>query len=165
MGEGFVLNNLKPGWGLDQTNPFQPPQLATADIRYPPIYDLLSSRRTCYADRPGGSQIMRMGEMNPQSSREQLTQVSTDVVATKPQISKFIANGKVDLNQAFSEVNRRAARIGCENFDCSFERLKALATECGVIRENTVREAITILQGEIEGYYKNARRVDYGTDV
>lgn len=99
MGEGFVLNNLKPGWGLDQPNPFQLPQAATADIRYPPIYDLLSPRRTCYADRPGGYQIMRMGEMNPQSSREQLTQVSTNVVATKPQISKFIANGKVDLTK------------------------------------------------------------------
>jgi hypothetical protein len=26
----------------------------------------------------------------------------------------------------------------------------------------TAREAITILQGEMQGYYKNARREDYG---
>jgi hypothetical protein len=31
-------------------------------------------------NRPVRSQIIRMGEMNPQSSREQLTQVSTDVI-------------------------------------------------------------------------------------
>ena len=75
MGEGFVGNN--PGWGLDRPNPFQPP---TAEQRYPPFYDVLFSKRTCYADRPGGSQIM--AGVNPQSSREELTQLSTDVVPT-----------------------------------------------------------------------------------
>ena len=40
-------------------------------------------------------------------------------------------NGNVDLQRAFDEVNRRASVIGCENFDCSFERFKGLATECG----------------------------------
>jgi len=50
MGEGFVPNIPNPGWGLDRSNPFQPP---TAEHRYPPAYDLLFPRRTCYADCPG----------------------------------------------------------------------------------------------------------------
>ena len=37
MGESFVPNNLNLGWGLDRTNPFQPP---TAEHKYPPYYDL-----------------------------------------------------------------------------------------------------------------------------
>ena len=160
MGEGFVPNNLNPGWGLDRPNPFQPP---TAEHRYPPYYDLFLPRGTSYANRPGGSQIM--SGVNPQSSREELTQLSTDVVPTQTQISEFVKNGKVDLNQAFSEVNRRASAIGCETFDCSFDRFKELATECGEIKESGVREAITILQGEMQGYYKNARRVNYGPNV
>jgi hypothetical protein len=160
MGEGFVTNNLNPGWGLDRPNQFQPP---AADHRYPPYYDLFLPRRTCYANRPGGSQIM--AGVNPQSSREELTQLSTNVVPTQTQISGFVKNGKVDLNQAFSEVNRRASAIGCETFDCSFDRFKELATECGEINDSGVREAITILQGEMHGYYKNARRVDYGPNV
>ena len=160
MGEGFIPNNLDPGWGLARPNPFQPP---TAEHRYPPAYDLFFPRRTCYADRPGGS--LMMAEVNPQSSREELTQLSTDVVPTQTQISGFIKNGRVDLNQAFSEVNRRASAIGCETFDCSFDRFKELATECGEINDSGVREAITILQGEMHGYYKNARRLDYGPNV
>ncbi len=106
-----------------------------------------------------------MAEVNPQSSREELTQLSTDVVPTQTQISGFIKNGRVDLNQAFSEVNRRASAIGCETFDCSFDRFKELATECGEINDSGVREAITILQEEMHGYYKNARRLDYGPNV
>ena len=154
---GFVSN---PGWGLDHQNPFL---LPSAPHKFPPYYDFLFPRRTCYADRPGGSQIMAAG--NPQSSREELTQLSTDVVPTQTQVSGFVKNGKVDLNQAFNEVNRRASAIGCETFDCSFDRFKELATECGEIKESGVREAITILQGEMEGYYKNARRVNYGPNV
>jgi hypothetical protein len=157
IGEGFVPN---PGWGLDRPNPFQP---SSAPHKFPPYYDFLFPRRTCYADRPGGSQIMAAG--NPQSSREELTQLSTDVVPTQTQMSGFVKNGKVDLNQAFNEVNRRASAIGCETFDCSFDRFKELATECGETKESGVREAITILQGEMQGYYKNARRVDYGPNV
>jgi hypothetical protein len=77
-------------------------------------------------DRPGGSQIM--AGVNPQSSREELTQLSTNVVLTQTQASGFVKNGRVDLNQAFNEVNRRASEIGCENFECSFERFEGLAT-------------------------------------
>ena len=90
---------------------------------------------------------------------------SNECGAHQTQVSSFVKNGKVDLNQAFSEVNRRASAIGCETFDCSFARFKELVTECGEIKESGVREAITILQGEMEGYYKNARRVDYGPNV
>ena len=145
MGEGFVPNNLNPGWGLKRPNPFQPPGY---DHRYPPYYDLFFPRKTCYADRPGGSQII--SGVNPQSSREELTQLSTDVVPTQTQISGFVKNGRVDLNQAFSEVNWRASVIVSETFDCSFERSKELVTECDKIEETGVRAAITVIQGKMQ---------------
>jgi hypothetical protein len=77
MSEGFVPHPVDPGWGLNRPNPFQPP---TTEHKYPLDYDLFLPRRTCYADRPGGSQIM--AGVNPQSSREELTQLSTNVVPT-----------------------------------------------------------------------------------
>ena len=160
MGEGFVPNNPNPGWGLDRPNPFQPP---TAEHRYPPYYDLFFPRRTCYADRPGGSQIM--AGVNPQSSREELTQLSTNVVPTQTQMSGFVKNGKVDLHKCLDKVNRRASEIGCTDFECSLERFKILATENGELTSTTAREAITILQGEMHGYYTNARREDYSLNV
>ena len=46
--EGFVLPN--PGWGVDRPNPFQPPG---GHLRYPPVYDLFSPRRTPGCPRPG----------------------------------------------------------------------------------------------------------------
>ena len=113
--------------------------------------------------------ISSMGEgfvpNNPQSSREELTQLSTNVVPTQTQMSGFLKNGKVELEKCLHEVNRRASEIGCTNFECSLERFKALATENGELTPGSAREAITILQGEMEGYYKNARREDYGTNV
>ena len=160
MGEGFVPNNLNPGWGLDRPNPFQPP---TAEHRYPPAYDLLFPRRTCYADRPGGS--VMMAEVNPQSSREELTQLSTDVVPTQTQMSGFVRNGGVDLHKCLDEVNRRASELGYTGFEFSLERFKALATENGELTSTTAREAITILEGEMQGYYTNARREDYGPGI
>ena len=156
--EGFVLPN--PGWGVDRPNQFQPPG---GHLRYPPVYDLFSPRRTCYADRPGGS--LMMSEVNPQSSREELTQLSTDVVPTQTQMSGFVRDSKVDLHKCLDEVNRRASEIGCTDFECSLERFKALATENGKLTSTSAREAITILQGEMQGYYTNARREDYGLDV
>lgn len=156
QGAAFVSNNPNRGWGL---NPFQPP---TAEHRYPPSYDLVFPRRTCYADRPGGSQIMAV---NPQSNREELTQVATNVVPTQTQMSGFVENGKVDLQKCLDEVNHRASEIGCTDFECSLERFKALATENNELTSTTAREAITILQGEMHGFYKNARREDYGLAV
>ena len=55
--------------------------------------------------------------------------------------------------------------IGCENFDCSFERFEGLATECGNLTTSTTREAISILEGEMRGFYKNARIENYGPNV
>lgn len=92
-------------------------------------------------------------------------EISTNVMPTQIQAAKFLKNGKVDLQRAFDEVNRRASVIGCENFDCSFERFKGLAGECGNFAPSTIREAITILEGEMRGYYKNARRGNYGPNV
>jgi hypothetical protein len=160
MSEGFVPHPVDPGWGLNRPNPFQPP---TTEHKYPLYYDLLLPRRTCYADRPGGFQIM--AGVNPQSSREELTQLSTNVVPTQTQMSGFVKNGEVDLHKCLDEVNRRASEIGCTDFGCSLERFKALATENGELTNTTAREAITILQGEMHGYYTNARREDYGQDV
>jgi hypothetical protein len=160
MSEGFMPHPVDPGWGLNRHNPFQPP---TTEHKYPLDYDLFLPRRTCYADRPGGSQIM--ARVNLQSSREELTQLSTNVVPTQTQMSGFIVNGKVDLHKCLNEVNRRASEIGCTDFECSLERFKALATENGELTNTTAREAITILQGEMHGYYTNARREDYGLDV
>ena len=138
MGEGFVPNNLNPGWGLNRPNPFQPP---AADHRYPPSYDLFFPRRTCYTDRSCGSQIM--AGVNPQSSREELTQLSTDVVPTQTQMSGFVKNGKVDLDKCLDEVNRRASEIGCTNFECSLERFKALATENDKLTSETRTDRAT----------------------
>ena len=160
MGEAFIPTNPNLGWGLDRQNPFQPP---TSEHRYPPYYDLFFPKGTCYADRPGGSRIM--AGVNPQSSREELTQLSTDVVPTQTQMSGFVKNGKVNLHKCLDEVNRRASEIGCTDFECSLERFKALATENGKLTSTTAREAITILQGEMHGYYRNAAREDYGLNV
>ena len=106
-----------------------------------------------------------MSRVNPQSSREELTQVSTNVVPTQTQMSGFVKNEQVDVHQCLNEVNQRALAIGCTDFECSLERFKALATENGKLTSTTAREAITILQGEMEGHYENARREDYGQNV
>jgi len=80
-------------------------------------------------------------------------------------MSGFVENGKVDLHKCLDEVNRRASEIGCTDFECSLDHFKALATENGKLTSTTAREAITILQGEMQGYYTNARREDYGLKV
>ena len=84
---------------------------------------------------------------------------------TQTQVSTFVKNGKLDLQAAFDEVNRRASEIGCENFKCSFERFKALATENGKINAQSTREAISALQGEMLGYYTKTERIDYGPGI
>ena len=93
-------------------------------------------------------------------------EISANVMTTKIQAAKFVkTDGSIDLHQAFDEVNRRASVIGSVNFDCSFERFKGLATEFGESHTRSTREAITILEGEMRGYYKNACREDYGPNV
>ena len=81
-----------------------------------------------------------MSGVNPQSSREELTQLSTNVVPTQTQMSGFVKNGKVDLDKCLNEVNRRASEIGCTDFECSLERFKALATENGKLTSGSARE-------------------------
>ena len=47
QGAGFIPNN--PGWGVDGPNPFQPPG---GPLRYPPISNVFSPRRTPSYSRP-----------------------------------------------------------------------------------------------------------------
>ena len=46
-----------------------------------------------------------MAEVNLQSSWEELTQLSTDVVPTQTQISGFVKNKKLDLHKCLDEDN------------------------------------------------------------
>lgn len=85
--------------------------------------------------------------------------------ANSMQVSSFVKNGKISLREAFDEVNRRASVIGCSNFDCTFERFRALAVEGKAPTETSVREAISALQGEMLGYYKNTSRGNYGKGI
>lgn len=62
-------------------------------------------------------------------------------------------------------MNRRASAIGCSNFDCTFERFRALAVEGKGPTETSVREAISALQGEMLGYSKNTSRGNYGKGI
>ena len=79
------------------------------------------------------------------------------------QISSFrFNNGRMNLRAAYQEVQRRAQAIGNENFHCSFKRFKALVREGTQISEFTVRDAISALQGETLGYYKDTVRGDFG---
>jgi len=81
------------------------------------------------------------------------------------QISGFVKNGKVDLRKCYDEVIRRSELLHCENWSCDFERFKSLATENGRVVENSAREARTVLNGEMLGFYSNAERVDYGNGI
>ena len=76
-----------------------------------------------------------MTEVNPRSSREELTQLSIDVIPTQTQMSGFVENGKVNLHKCLDEVNRKTAEIGCTDFEYSLERFKVLATENGELTE------------------------------
>ena len=102
--------------------------------------------------KPGGRIRLRMSSSNQCPSH-------------MTQISSFVKDGKLDLHQCHDEVLRRAAALGCENFECSFERFKRLATEVGKIDENSAREAISALNGEMLGYYSDTERVDYGKGI
>ena len=90
---------------------------------------------------------------------------SNQCPAHQSQIEGFVKNGKVDLRNCYDEVNRRASKIGCTDFECSFERFKALAVENGAVTTTTAREAITVFEGEMHGFYSNAVREDYGNGI
>jgi len=80
-------------------------------------------------------------------------------------MSGFVKNGKVDLRKCYDEVMRRSKSLHCENWSCEFERFKSLAMENGRVDENSAREAITVLNGEMLGFYRNAEREYYGKGV
>ena len=105
--------------------------------------------------------IARMDE----SSDSEEESESNQCPVNKTQAASFVKNGVVDLHEAYQEVLRRAAKLGAENFDCSFQRFKELSTEYREPTEVGVREAITGLQGEMLGYYKNLVRGHYGKGV
>jgi hypothetical protein len=83
-----------------------------------------------------------------------------EITAHQTQVSGFVKNGKVDLTKCYDEVMRRLKSLDCENWSCEFEKFKSLAMENGKVDENSAREAITVLHGEMLGFYKNSKRVD-----
>ena len=90
---------------------------------------------------------------------------SNQCPAHQTQVSGFVKNGKVDLRQCYDEVMRRSKSLDCENFSCEFERFKSLAMENDIVTENSAREAITVLHGEMLGFYKSSERKYYGKGV
>ena len=91
--------------------------------------------------------------------------VSMSAMPTHVEASEFVKNNELDFQKGYQEVERRAAAIGCQNFKCSFERFKDLSTECGNCTVTSLREAFSVLQGEMHGHYKNAQRVNYGPGI
>ena len=141
VGEGFIYNIPNSGWGLNRPNPFQPPTVEHSSS----LWFIISRKNV--ADSSGG--FLMMTKMNPRSSREELTQLSIDVIPTQPQMSGFVENGKVNLHKRLDEVNRKTSEIGCTDFECSLERFKVLATKNGELTNTTAWEAIIILQGRM----------------
>lgn len=92
----------------------------------------------------------------PKSSSTSTTlQLSKNSACT--QASTFVDNNdRIDLVAAYKEVLRRAQ--SSPDFNCSFERFKALCTEDSKINVGNIREAISALQLEADGVVKNVRR-------
>ena len=86
---------------------------------------------------------------------------------TQTQISSFVnvKNDEVDLRKCYDEVIRRFKSLDCKNWSCNFKRFQSLASENGRVDKNSAREAITVLNGEMLGFYKNAQREYYGNGV
>ena len=117
---------------------------------------------------PSISPSTRLPRLDPKPGEStQSKQVSIHKVFTEPQADReFVRNEKVDIPAAYREALRRANELGVKNFASrgSLQRFIDLATECGKVTPVSVKEAITILQGEMEGYYKDAIRLDYRKD-
>ena len=107
-----------------------------------------------YMNHPkhGGRITVRMSESN-------------QCPAHQTQVSGFVKNDKVDLRKCYDEIMRRSKSLDCENLSCEFERFKSLAMENSRVDENSAREAITVLHGEMLGFYKNSEREYYGEGV
>ena len=118
--------------------------------------------------RPANGGIQQQIDHPKHGGRITLAMSQSNQCATnKAQIDGFINNNQdVDLQKCYAEVNRRASEIGSKDFKCSFERFKSLAMKTeGIVTPNSAQEAITVLQGEMEGYYSHAVRVNYGKGV
>ena len=78
-------------------------------------------------------------------------------VPSQTQASTFNnPDGSVNLDMGYREVLRRA-RFS-ENFNCSFDRFVALASEGGESTNDSMRAAISALQLEADGIVSNVRR-------
>ena len=82
------------------------------------------------------------------------------------QIYNFVnKDGTVNLKEAYQEMKRRAKILAPADWDCSFTRFKELSTEDKSITPGSTREAISGLQGEMLGFYKDLTRENYGEGV
>lgn len=91
---------------------------------------------------------------------------STVCSAAFIQVSQFFEDDRFNVNQAYVEVMRRVESLKYPNVYklCNLDRLTKLVMEDQRRRPNMqgVREAITILQTEMEGYYSDLSRLDIG---
>ena len=83
------------------------------------------------------------------------------------QVSQFTENGRLSIDKAYLEVLRRADELKCSGFYTqgdSYHKFFQLVIEDGNKKptQQGIREAITGLQGEMEGYYSDLSRLDIG---
>ena len=83
------------------------------------------------------------------------------------QVSQFTENGRLSIDKAYLEVLRRADKLKCSGFYTqgdSYHKFSQLVIEDGNKKptQQGIREAITGLQGEMEGYYSDLSRLDIG---
>ena len=83
------------------------------------------------------------------------------------QASQFTENGRLSIDKAYLEVLRRADELKCTSFYTqgdSYHKLSQLVIEDDNKKPTPqgIREAITGLQGQMEGYYSDLARLDIG---
>ena len=103
--------------------------------------------------------------IQPTGSSENANFENTNSKA-QSQIDGFVKYDTIDLKAAYNEMQRRASNIDNKDWQgCSFQRFKELSTEDGTITFGSTCEAISGLQGEMLGYYRNLARQNYGKGV
>jgi len=81
------------------------------------------------------------------------------------QASQFTENGRLSIDKAYLEVLRRAEKLKCFGFYTqgdSYHKFSQLVIEDKKPTQQGIREAITGLQGEMEGHYSDLSRLDIG---
>ena len=81
------------------------------------------------------------------------------------QASQFTENGRLSIDKAYLEVLRRADKLKCSGFYTqgdSYHKFSQLVIEDKKPTQQGIREAITGLQGEMEGHYSDLSRLDIG---